>query len=150
MRGPKPTPTALRLLRGNPGKRPLNAQEPQPLAATPDCPEHLDAAAALEWVRIVPELETLGLLTLIDRAALAAYCQAYSRWQAAEAIIATEGLTTLNLKTGCVRAHPAVSIAKESMRLVREFMSEFGLSPASRTRLKVEPKQKGVPTRARA
>jgi P27 family predicted phage terminase small subunit len=151
MRGRKPTPTTLKILHGNPGKRKLPENEPQPAPGSPDCPEHLDSVARLEWERIVPELLRLGLLTHIDRAALAAYCQAYSRWQAAEGIIATEGLTTVNLKTGCIRTHPAVSIAKESMRLVREFMTEFGLSPASRPRVKAIDKAKtGVPTRARA
>ena len=150
MRGPKPKPTALKLLHGNPGHRPLNADEPQPEKAIPDCPEHLDAPARLEWERLTPELFRLGLLTRIDAAALAAYCQAYSRWQEAEGVIASEGITAVNLKTGCVHVHPAVSIAKESMRLVREFMVEFGLSPASRARLKVEPPKTGVPSRKRA
>jgi P27 family predicted phage terminase small subunit len=150
MRGRKPKPTALKLLHGNPGHRPLNAHEPKPSCAVPDCPEHLDSVARMEWERIVPELESLGLVAHVYRAAIAGYCQAYSRWQAAEAEIATEGLTTMNLKTGCVRAHPAVAIAKEHMRLVKEFAVEFGLTASSMGRMKVEPKKHSVPTRIRA
>ena len=92
----------------------------------------------------------MGIMAHVYRAAIAAYCQAYSRWQAAEGEIAKNGLTTTNLKTGCVRTHPAVQIAKESMRLVKEFAVEFGLTASSITRIKAEPKVKTVPTRARA
>jgi P27 family predicted phage terminase small subunit len=150
MRGPKPKPTALKILHGNPGHRPLPQNEPQPTLGVPDCPEHLDAVAALEWARIVPELDRMGIMAHVYRAAIAAYCQAYSRWQAAEGIIACEGITTTNPETGCVRIHPAVQIAKESMRLVKEFAVEFGLTASSITRIKAEPKAKTVPTRARA
>ena len=151
MRGRKPIPTALKVLHGNPGHRPLNKAEPQPACAAPECPEHLDAPARLEWERIVPELQKLGIVAHVYRAAIAAYCQAYSRWQAAEGVIAEEGLTTMNLKTGVVRTHPAVQIAKESMRLVKEFAVEFGLTASSMSRVKTtQPKSSAVPTRARA
>jgi phage terminase small subunit len=80
MRGRKPKPTALKMFEGNPGKRALNRNEPKPPAETPDCPVHLDDEAQAEWNRITPELSTLGLIARIGRAALAAYCQAWSRW----------------------------------------------------------------------
>ena len=35
MRGRKPVPTALKKLRGNPGKRPLNDAEPKPDVVVP-------------------------------------------------------------------------------------------------------------------
>jgi P27 family predicted phage terminase small subunit len=71
-------------------------------------------------------------------ASLAAYCQAYSRWVAAEKAIAEHGLTFVTEK-GMVRQRPEVAIAKESMRLIREFATEFGLSPSSRSRLHIKP-----------
>src|ERR1700680_4917197 len=78
MSGPKPKPTTLKLLTGNPGKRPLNDAEPQPLVGDPGCPSWLDAEAKREWKRIAPELVSLGLLTILDRATFAAYCQAWA------------------------------------------------------------------------
>jgi len=36
MRGRRPKPTRLKMLTGNPGKRPLNGNEPRPAAAVPD------------------------------------------------------------------------------------------------------------------
>jgi phage terminase small subunit len=64
------------MLTGNPGKRPLNEDEPRPEAAIPGCPEELGPVARTEWNRLVGELSALRLLTHLDRAALAAYCGA--------------------------------------------------------------------------
>ncbi len=90
--GRKPTPTALKRLAGNPGKRPLNAHEPKPRAVLPRCPAHLCPEARAEWKRISKKLHTLGLLTELDAAALALYCQAYGRWVLAEQKLAEFGL----------------------------------------------------------
>ncbi len=49
--GRKPTPTRLKLLRNNPGKRPLNPDEPQPEATLPEPPAHLSDEAKCEWQR---------------------------------------------------------------------------------------------------
>ena len=45
MRGRRPNPTRLKLLTGNPGKRPLNPDEPKPQIAVPECPVELGPAA---------------------------------------------------------------------------------------------------------
>lgn len=78
MRGRKPTPTLVQLLRGSPGKRPLNEGAPQPAPLAPACPPKLSALAKEEWNRIISELVELGFMTRLDRAALATYCQAYA------------------------------------------------------------------------
>ena len=44
-RGRKPTPTAIKVLEGNPGKRPLNANEPKPKKKAPRCPSWLEDEA---------------------------------------------------------------------------------------------------------
>ena len=78
----------LRMLLGNPGKRPLRL-EPQP-ARSPQCPDpppFVTGYAADEWRRIAPELYQLGLLTVVDTVALAAYCGAYARWRTAEKVL---------------------------------------------------------------
>ena len=83
-RGRKPTPTAIKILHGNPGKRPLNKHEPMPEKKAPTCPKWLDDEAKKEWKRLAPQMEQLGILTEADRTAFASYCQAYSRWKEAE------------------------------------------------------------------
>src|ERR1700712_2576507 len=77
MRGRLPKPSRIKALTGNPGKRPLNAHEPRPVPALPECPPELGPVARQEWARLGAELSKLNLVTHLDRAALAAYCAAF-------------------------------------------------------------------------
>ena len=78
MRGRRPKPTRIKALTGNPGKRPLNAHEPRPEPAAPECPVELSPVARQEWMRLTAELAKLNLITHLDRGALATYCGAYA------------------------------------------------------------------------
>lgn len=142
-RGPPPKPTKLKIAAGNPGKRPLNKHEPQPVGRAPRMPSWLSKRAKTEWRRIVPELTTLGLLSRIDLAALAAYCQSYAELEEATRTLDKEGrvcalpiLDKQGVKIGeKLKSHPAVQQQRDAARLVKQFISEFGLTPASRTRV---------------
>lgn len=116
----RPTPTALKIVRGNPGKRPINGAEPKPPVAGLICPEHLPPLAAAEWARIVPVLVNLGVATVADRAVLEAYCVLYA--QMVERTIAG-------------KVQPPAAIAA-----LRGCMVELGLTPAARTKLTVQPR----------
>jgi P27 family predicted phage terminase small subunit len=90
MPGPPPTPTHLKLIRGNPGKRPIRPEpEPQVPAEVPEPPRFLSGYAADEWWRVAPELHRLGLLSVLDVGPFAAYCVAYHRWRTAEEALAS-------------------------------------------------------------
>lgn len=78
MRGGRPKPTRLKLLTGNPGKRPFNMNEPKLDAEITECPSALGPIAQKEWQRLSVDLNKLRILSQLDRAALAAYCGAYS------------------------------------------------------------------------
>lgn len=137
-RGPAPKPTALKELSGNPGKRAINKGEPKPEKKIPSCPQHLDENARKEWRRVTKELHALGLLSVVDRAALAAYCQNWSRWVKAEDELAkpTTNLVEVTDK-GYHHPNPWIGIANTSMKQMKIFLSEFGMTPASRSRVSV-------------
>ena len=84
MRGRKPKPTTIKVLEGNPGRRPLNDREPQAPPGIPECPEFLGEEARAEWFRMAMVLTNMGLLTLADRSAFTTYCVACGRWVEAE------------------------------------------------------------------
>jgi len=147
-RGPKPTPAALQLVRGNPGRRAINLDDGvNPPVRAPAKPKHLVGAAGTEWKRIVPLLLELGLLTELDRAALALYCHAWG-----EIVMLTDQLAKDRdaaiaagqpPDTALWRTLPS-GIARESIRprLLREAevrcdraLASFGLSPATRARV---------------
>ena len=137
MRGRKPKPTRLKIIEGNPGKRPLRGNEPQPPRSQPTCPAHLSPTAKAEWKRLAQSLNKIGLLTQADRAALAAYCQSYGRWVEAERKLA-ETPTLLKTPAGYVQASPWLTISSKQLELMAKFMAELGLTPSSRSRLAIQ------------
>ena len=126
--------------------------EPKPRVDRPSRPEWLSVEAKHEWGRVVPELERLSLLTIVDRAALAAYCTAWGHLVEAER--AMQRSYVIRLPTGVekngkiltgVEVLNAVgsqwSRYKTAMQQVRAFCVEFGLTPSSRGRMSLpEPK----------
>jgi len=134
MRGRKPTPTRMKLLRGNPGKRPLNEGEPQPTPLAPACPAELSQGAKDEWNRIIVELVQLGLMTTLDRAALATYCQAYALYSDAIQAIQKFG-TLVKSPNGYPQVSPYLAIANKQAEIMIRIASEFGFTPASRSRI---------------
>ena len=129
----KRTPTKLKLLRGVPGHHPLPQNEPEPDVNIPTPPVHLSKEALEEWNRITPELEMLGLVSDIDRSALAAYCQCFGRWVQAEEQIKILGLTETTTN-GNIIQHPLIGIANMAMQLMHKYLTEFGMTPSSRSR----------------
>ena len=133
-RGRKPKPTAMKELEGNPGKHPLNTSEPMPNKKAPACPKWLEPEAKKEWRRLAKQMEAIGILTEVDMAAFAGYCQAYARWKEAEEFIEQHG-TIVKTPSGYWQQVPQVSIAQTNLKVMLKFCSEFGLTPSSRSRM---------------
>lgn len=133
---------------GNPGKRPQKAA-PEPKAGAPKPPRELTRDARAEWRRVAAELRGLGLLTGVDRAALAAFCQAYGRWAAAERALAamaerdpvTGGLL-IKTTNGNAIQNPIVGVANKAMAAMVRFAAEFGMTPSARSRIEAAPEGK--------
>jgi len=140
-RGPAPKPTALKLIEGNPGCRPINAYEPKPPAADdPRPPTWLDAGGRREWRKMVPHLRVLGLLTVVDVTALSMYCDSVSTALAYAKVCREKG-RTMKAPTGYVMLRPeATALAKEKL-IIRSYMQEFGLTPSARSRMSVGEKE---------
>jgi P27 family predicted phage terminase small subunit len=145
-RGPRPQPTKLKIIRGNPGCRPINKAEPQPQSDGVVMPSHLGEVAAGKWAELLPLLQAVKVMTRADIEALARYCDTYEWWLATRATLKKQGDTypILNDKgeVKYIAQRPEVSIANKLAAQLRQLESDFGLSPAARTSLKVEPDAK--------
>lgn len=118
------------------GRKPIADARPLPasLAALPRCPDHLSADARKEWRRLAGPLHKMGVLTVCDRAILAAYCQAWARWVEAERRLA-ETPPLLKTPSGYVQQSPWLAVANKQMELMARAMAELGLTPSARSRL---------------
>ncbi len=144
MRGRKPEPSALKLLRGLPGKRKLSIDEPQPSTEVDLAPPAwLAAEAQEEWSRLAPMLARLGVLTESDVSALSAYCEAWATWKGATQKIRQFGMVIKSTKDGDFPVvSPYVKIAHNALLQMRALLTEFGMTPSSRARVHVSTAEK--------
>lgn len=164
-RGPLPKPTALKMLEGNPGKRSLNlADGLNPRVEVPSAPKHLGIEARKEWKRITPLLEELGLISGLDRTALALYCQAVGRLSELETAFngqikllvdggadysdAVYQASHAVTPSGYAQQSVMVQLIKSHREQVNRYLMHFGLSPAARGRVQpsnyVQPSLPGI------
>jgi P27 family predicted phage terminase small subunit len=138
--GRKKKPTNLHILSGTHRKDRQNPNEPAINPEIPDPPDHLSKFALVEWGRITPQLYRLGLLSQIDRPALAIYCQAYGRWKDAEEQLAQSSVV-IKTQSGNVIQNPLVGIANKAMEHMRKSLALFGMSPADRAKVTANKKE---------
>lgn len=150
LRGPKPKSNVIKLLQGNPGRRVLDLSEGvQPVVAVPDAPRHLSKEARKEWRRVTVELEAVGLISRLDRAALSIYCQTWGRLVLAEQALEArrrqaetagldeaEAVFTQRTPTGFLRESALLRIVGKLQQDCDRYLASFGMSPSSRSRVK--------------
>lgn len=138
--GRKPVPTQLKVVRGNPGKRPLNADEPQTpaLESDADIPAYLSDRAREHWHLVAAQLREAKLLGRVDAHALGLYCEAFARYTDANAKIAKSGPVVV-APSGFPVQSPYLAIANKAHEQMCKLLIEFGMTPSSRSRVsKVE------------
>jgi P27 family predicted phage terminase small subunit len=141
--GRRPQPTNLRVLRGNPGKRPIPAGEPTPPPVTSAFdvpPPDLDGddRAAAEWRRLAPMLRACKLVTEAERTLLIALCQNWSRYLEAQDKIRKLGLL-VKTPNGLPVVNPYLDIANKALAICRPLWVELGLTPAGRAKIHALP-----------
>jgi P27 family predicted phage terminase small subunit len=100
----------------------------------PTMPADLGAIAKTEWEALAPALHRMGVLTSVDGRVLEAYCRYYEQYTLATRAIALEGTTVL-MENGRPMMSPQVTIANAASDRMHRYMSELGLTPASRAKL---------------
>lgn len=142
MKGRKPKPTTLKKLEGTYRPDRASSTEPQPPVPerAPYAPRYLSDDAKKEWRRVVSVLIDLGLYTDLDYAALAMYCQAYGRWVRMERELADEDLVLVGSEGGMYQ-NPKLHVANKAWEQMRKILSEFGLTPSSRSRMQIKGKE---------
>ena len=132
MAGGRPkTPTALKVVRGNPGHRPLNKGEPKPKAASLRAPAGMSRLARKAWRDIAPKLADAQVLTELDTPALVMYCETWAKWKEALAAIDDRGMI-IDSPSGYMMQNPYLSIANTAFSQLKSMLTHFGMTPASR------------------
>lgn len=133
-RGRKPLPANVHVLQGNRSRLSSAAlrDDVSPTCEIPACPRELTDDARKEWKRITAELEKVGLITQLDRAALAVYCQAYGDWLHARRMLGSGEDYVETTPSGYRQMGVWVQLANRAAEQMRQFASEFGMTPSAR------------------
>jgi P27 family predicted phage terminase small subunit len=151
MAGRRPVPTKLKVLTGNPGKRPINRNEPEPKRGIPRMPEWLCGFpfAVEEWEREATILDGMGILTVAEEGVLAMRCYIASQIRDMAKEIEKEGrvvytsrMDSLGNEVMDAKPNPKAVQLKNLLTEYRQIGSLLGFDPASRARMSVDPTEK--------
>ena len=130
----------FKLITGKKGKGALTQDEPITEVAEPSPPDFLSDDAKMEWSARCHGLFVAGIMTELDQAALAAYCQSYGRWvQAEREIELMGGALTIQAGNGTTIPNPLLHIANTAMKDVVKYAAEFGMTPITRSKIVAVP-----------
>lgn len=145
--GRPPKPTALKLVSGNPGKRALNKQEPDPdylTDLTP--PAWMSPAAQGVWLELAPAAAKAKLLTQVDVQAFAMGCVAVAQYrqalaQVGDAAVKSKMAVDDEGRPVSVGEHinPWTLVQSMTFKQAMAVFDKFGMTPQARTRIAVQP-----------
>lgn len=137
----KVIPRKLKIVKGTFRKDRANPNEPDYPVEIPKSPDHLNELGKKEWDGMAKVFFDQGLLSQVDKAALASYCQLYGRWAQAETDLNN---STLLIKTtsGNIIQNPLLGIANTALKLMNKCLLEFGMTPASRSKVSAKKSKK--------
>lgn len=149
-RGPKPTPSKVLELRGS-WRAAARKGEPQPEIKIPNPPYWLTDQRGVEMFKeLADEMAQCGYMTRIDKNALANVCRAFTQYLDAADVVEKEGYTIKyeNERGTVIHSNPAISARDKAWDQFFKGLEAFGLTPSSRTRVRVgsSPQKKGAKT----
>ena len=141
MANPKPEPSKITELKGNPGRKKVNRDEPKYTKADEAAPKMLDKIGKELWLKVMKEMRAQGVLTKCDEALLFRYCEEWSTYiRAIKELKKKKNKELMTVaKSGYMSPNPYISMKRESSRILKTLESELGFSPTSRTKVAATP-----------
>lgn len=98
-------------------------------------PDYLCEIGRKKWIEVSNGLNELGLLTNLDKDAIGMYCNTYATYINATKAMADAGMVNTS-SSGYSQISPYVTIINNSLKTMRSLQTEFGMTPASRGKVK--------------
>jgi P27 family predicted phage terminase small subunit len=134
MAGAKPKPTRLKVLAGNPGKRKLPKNEPQPVAFLKDAPDWFTKGQLEYWDYALASAPP-GLLGTMDRDVLVIWVVAAVLHRDAVKALAEEDGMLHTTPNGLLQQSAHIPIINKQALLMLRAASELGFTPSSRSKI---------------
>lgn len=135
--GRKKSATNIKLIKGTYRKGRENPKEPKPKSDAVRMPSGLSEGAQKCWKQVAKHLKDAGILTNIDQHALIMYCEANAKWREAMANLDKTGPIT-KTPNGHIQPSPFISISNKYFEQCRAMLTEFGMTPSSRSKVNAD------------
>ena len=150
--GRKPMPIALKMVRGNPGRRPIKDTGPKVPAKLPPAPKWLSTAAKTQYTRQGKNLVRLGILKETDSHQWAIYCQCWQQYidcvkkveSIGVCVVARDDKGRIELKQNQYMAE-----MHKLIKILNQIATQFGMTPQAREALHVQQEEKEISEFAR-
>lgn len=143
MKGPKPKPTALKIIEGKPGHRPLNKNEPAVDGLAGSAPDWMNPEQREIW-RNALACAPMGLITKIDESVLTTWVVACYLHQEATEKVNQMGLIVKSPVKGDPMQNPYLPIINRQALIMQKAAAEMGFTPSSRSRVSVPSGGRGA------
>jgi P27 family predicted phage terminase small subunit len=130
----------LKIIKGTQASR-INFNEPQPRDIPASPPEFLSPLAQIEWRRIAPDLNAMGVTKAVDSSALAAYCECWARWRTLAEISIRSAPLIKSVRDGSMVKNPVQAQVRDASSELRLWCREFGLTPAARASIHADERE---------
>ena len=134
-RGPAPTPTALKILRGETRPSRLNRDEPRPVGELVPIPPDMASEAKVVWRRVLGAFGHTGVIRGADSDVMRIYCETVARYEKASRLLDASGPLITGARGGELVKNPLHQIVRDDAVLIRSLAGELGLTPAARVGL---------------
>lgn len=145
--GRPPKPTALKVLEGTHKQHPerVNHDEPIPPQGEIVRPAWVTPKARKHWAHFLANIRSMNVGTPVDADALGVLCNALQEYIDAAREVQKDGITIREQRYDSdggqfwtVKSNPAVAARSDAWRRMNTMLQQFGLTPSSRAKLKVE------------
>ncbi len=113
----------------------MNDDEPIVPVSIPDAPEHLGSREADKFIEVAAKLARMRVMTDADVDALAFYATNWVIWVDAAARVRESGHIMRSPNNFPIQ-NPYLAVMNKAQRECLSILTEFGLTPSSRTRVK--------------
>lgn len=148
-------PKQLKIIQGTfrADRNPEHEPEIPPLSEYPKAPSYLNRWAKRKWKELVPQLVDTGILTGVDLGALELCCLQYGivleLHDAITHYVNEDGKRTKRsiaqyLEGRTIQSQPEYSAMKEAARMYKALAEQFGITPASRSRVDIQGGEKEI------
>ena len=103
-------------------------------------PEDMSPAASLYWDKMIVRLEKSETLCELDEMSLEILCETYAAWKNLRAQIGNERFVT-DMFGDITGDSPAQKLLKDYEKRLTGWLTEFGMTPASRLKVRRTPKK---------